>query len=85
MAVKISLISRRVRVIMLVSIASNLMLASEENIPVRVSRRLDGDIYWYSSNDFEVCRDNLLTYLVSEDRCMNDQELFSGIMQTQPV
>ena len=76
-----SLIGRGVRVLVLVSIASNLILASEGNIPVQVNRRLDGDIYWYSNNIFEVCQDNL-TYLVSEDRCVNDEELFKGNADT---
>ena len=77
MAVEMSLIGRGVRVIILVSIASNLMLASETNIPVRVSRRLTGDIYQYFNFPHQVCQDNL-TYLVSEDRCVNDEELFNG-------
>ena len=77
MAVKISLVGRGVRVIILVSIASNMMLAREINIPVEVNRRLDGDIYRYLNFPHEVCQDNL-TYLVSEDRCVNDEELFNG-------
>jgi hypothetical protein len=80
MAVEMSLIAIG-RVLVLVSIASNLILASEGNIPVQVNRRLSGDIYRYlhtwSSFDHEVCQDNL-TYLISEDRCVNDQELFNG-------
>ena len=86
MAVEMSLIDRGVRVLVLVSIASNVILASEENIPVQVNRRLDGDIYWYSltSTIFEVCQDNL-TYLVSEDRCVNDQELFNGSADTASI
>ena len=77
MVVEMSLIGRGVRVLMLVSIASNVMLASEENIPVQVNRRLDGDIYQYLNFPHEVCQDNL-TYLVSEDRCVNDEEFFNG-------
>ena len=76
-----SLIGRGVRVLVLVSIASNLILASERNIPVQVNRRLDGDIHWYSNNFFEVYQDNL-TYLVSEDRYVNDEELFKGNADT---
>ena len=78
MAVEMSLIGRGVRVIiLLVSIASNLMLASEMNIPVDVNRRFDGDIYQYLNFPHQVCQDNL-TYIVSEDRCVNDEELFNG-------
>ena len=77
MAVEMSLIGRGVRVITLVSIASNLVLASETNVPVEVNRRSDGDIYRYLNSSHEVCHDNL-TYLVSEDRCVNDEELYNG-------
>jgi hypothetical protein len=84
MTVEMSLIGRGVRVLVLVSIASNLILASEENIPVQVSRRLNHDIYWYSSGMFEVCQDNQ-TYLVSEDRCVNNQEFFNGNADTATI
>ena len=81
---EISLIGRGVRMIILVSIAINVILASEMSLPVRVSRRLSGDIYWYSSDDFESCHDNP-TYLISEDRCVNDQELFNGNADTTSI
>ena len=76
MTMEMNLIAKGLRVLLLVTIASK-FVASEENIPVLVSRRLSGDSYQYLNNDFPVCRDNL-TYLVSEDRCVNDQELFNG-------
>ena len=77
MAVEMRLISRGLKVIMLVTIASKfIVVASEENIHVRVNRRLHGDIY-YLSTTFHSCPTNL-SYLVSEDRCVEDQELFSG-------
>ena len=75
MAVEISLIDRGLRVIVLVTIASNLM-ASEENIPVEVTRRLSGDIY-YLNTIVHSCQGNS-SYLVSEDRCVENQELFNG-------
>jgi hypothetical protein len=83
MTVEMSLIGSGVRVLILVSIASHLILASEGNIAEQVQRRLDGDIYRYSSTNF-VCRENL-TYLVSENRCVNDQELFNGNVDTATI
>ena len=74
MTVKMGLTSRGLRVLVLVTIAC---LASKEEIPVTVSRRLSGDSYQYfnSSSLPPLCLDDL-TYLVSEDRCVGDQELF---------
>ena len=73
MTVEMDLTSRGLRVLVLVTIAC---LASEEEIPVTVSRRLSGDGYQYfSSISLSLCI-NKLTYLVSEDRCVEDQELF---------
>ena len=73
MTMEMDLTSRGLRVLVLVSIAC---LTSEEEIPVTVSRRLSGDSYQhFSSSSLSLCIDNL-TYLVSEDRCVEDQELF---------
>ena len=79
MTVEMSLIDRVLRVIVLATVVSNVLTSGDQDIPVLVSRRLSGDSYWHSNDDFQICRDNLnLTYLVSEDRCAKDQELFNG-------
>ena len=73
------LISRGLVIMFLLVTIASCLIASERNIPVKVSRRLkpDGDIYWYlnAASDNINCHE---TYLVSEDRCVNDQELFNG-------
>ena len=45
-----------------------------------VSRRLSGDSYGvYNSSELSVCHDGgNLTFLVSERRCINNEELFNG-------
>ena len=65
----------RLRVLVLMAIASSLM-ASEENIPVKINRRLSGDIY-YLNTIYHSCGNNH-SYLVDEDRCVENQEFFSG-------
>ena len=74
---EMSLIDRVLRVIVLATVVSNVLASGDRDIPVLVSRRLSGDGYRYLNNDFPICHDNL-TYLVSEDRCAKDQELFEG-------
>ena len=65
----------RLRVFVLMAIASSLM-ASKENILVEVNRRLSGDIYYLNAISHS-CQDNG-SYLVSEDRCVENQEFFNG-------
>ena len=50
---------------------------NESRIVERVSRRLTIDIYHYINNSMHMnCQNN--TYLINEDQCVQDQELFSG-------
>ena len=50
---------------------------SESRIVERVNRRLTIDIYHYINGSTNMnCQDN--TYLISEDQCVKDQELFRG-------
>ena len=56
-------------------------LIGDTNVPVTVNRRLNGDIYYtnFNSTDPSACSDdNNLTFLVSERRCVKNQELFDG-------
>ena len=55
-------------------------IVSEERIPETVSRRQSGDIYThYNSSSTFACRDdNNLTYLVSEGRCVKNQQLINS-------
>ena len=77
MIMEMSLIDRglRLRVLVLMAIASSLM-ANEENVPVEVNRRLSDDIY-YLNTVYHSCQDSR-SYLVSEDRCVENQEFFSS-------
>ena len=53
---------------------------TEDEIPVLVARRLNGDLYMnYNSSDHYTCHDDNLTFLVSERICVKDQELIDGI------
>ena len=50
---------------------------SESRIVERVNRRLTSDIYHYINSLTHMnCQEN--TYLISEDQCVKDQELFRG-------
>ena len=56
------------------------------DIPVVIKRRLNGDIIYYdlnvTSTNFITCGDdNNLTFLVSERRCVKNQELLNGIIK----
>ena len=42
----------------------------------RVSRRQNGDIYYFNDGSNMRCGDN--TYLISECQCVKDQELFKS-------
>jgi hypothetical protein len=50
---------------------------TESGIVERVSRRQNGDIYFFSNGSHMRCDDKNV-YLVSEDQCVKDQELFEG-------
>ena len=55
-------------------------LLAMEGIPVNVSRRQSGDIYYlYHDKEHTICNEgNNMTYMVSERRCVSDQRLFNG-------
>ena len=67
-------------VVILFCAFASLINIGDTNIPVTVNRRLNGDIYTnFNSTDSSACSDdNNLTFLVSERRCVNNQELFNG-------
>jgi 5'(3')-deoxyribonucleotidase len=47
----------------------------------RVSRRQTGDIYFFinsNMHNFMSCGNENTSYLISEDECVKDQELFKG-------
>ena len=66
--------------LILVSLLS--LAALKEQILQSVSRRLSGDSYTVSahnSSDHLICHDgNNLTFLISERRCVKNEELFNG-------
>ena len=47
-------------------------------VPVSVIRRVTGDIYYVTSSNYFICHDDDVTFLVSERRCVRNQELFNG-------
>ena len=49
------------------------------NLPERVSRRQTGDVYFFINSSGTCSDDNKTTYLISENQCVKDQELFKGI------
>ena len=60
------------------------LTASEEGVPAIVNRRLSGDTYQYLNSgnltDLYICSDDdNLTFVVSERRCIKNQELINGI------
>ena len=69
-------------VLVLVYIFNN-SICTEEMVPVRVDRRLNGDICYFDQGDtnFETCNlDVNLTYLIDERQCASNQEFFNGII-----
>ena len=56
-------------------------LPMEASKTVQVIRRISVDIYYLNSNmdSHLICDMKARTYLVSEGRCVTDQELFNGI------
>ena len=76
----LTLFDRGQRLLLLTIIIALRLIASEEEIPTTVNRRLGGDTYLLlnSSEIIPLCGDNNLTFLVSEVRCVNNQDLFDG-------
>ena len=50
----------------------------ESRMVERVSRRLTTDFYHYINSSTHMSCDDKNTYLISEDQCVKDQELFRG-------
>ena len=57
--------------------------ANEFEIVEKVSRRLTTDIYFINGTDTNC--DDKNTYLISEDQCVKDQELFESIMMSDLI
>ena len=51
---------------------------SESRIVERVSRRLTADIYFFINSTTGINCGDRNTYLISEDQCVQDQELFGS-------
>ena len=82
MAVEMNLIliDRGKRSLVLMIVIASRLIASGEEIPTIVNRRLSGDTYQFlSSNEvIHTCSDNNLTFLVDDIRCVNNQGLLNG-------
>ena len=65
------------KVCLLTSMQVVAMSDNESRIVERVSRKLDKDINFFSDGSNMNCGDKN-TYLISEDQCVKDQELFEG-------
>ena len=52
----------------------------ESGIVERVTRRQYGDVYSFNNSTSSMRCDNESTYLISEDQCVNDRELFRGTL-----
>ena len=64
-----------------VCLSENVVVSdTESGIVERISRRQTNDIYLFinSSSNPMVCVSNENTYLISEDQCVKDQELYRG-------
>ena len=78
-----NMISRGLGSILLMVVAFK-HISSEEGVPSIVNRRLSGDSYWYLNSGnpttFLICSDGgNFTFIVSERRCVKNQELINGI------
>jgi hypothetical protein len=52
---------------------------TESGIVERVSRRQEGDIYFFINSSMHMsCGNENTSYLIGEDKCVKDQELFKG-------
>ena len=70
--------------VLLMVVVTLKLIASEEGVPAIVHRRLSGDTYRYLNSgnltDLSICHDDgNLTFIVSERRCVKNQELIKGI------
>ena len=66
-------------VFILMAISVTKLFASEDGIPVLVNRRPSGDTFQPFNESLSVCSDEQnVTYLVSERRCVKNQELYRG-------
>ena len=51
---------------------------SDDSVPVAVTRRLNGDIAYVSSTSHFSCDKLNLTFLISDRKCVENQELING-------
>ena len=67
------------RAFLFCELATHITTISDVDVPVRVGRRISGDIYYVTSSSYSICHDNdNVTFLVSERRCVKNQDLFNG-------
>ena len=59
-------------------LATHITTISDVDVPVRVNRRISGDIYYSNNNSLACNDDDNITFLVSERRCVKNEELFNG-------
>ena len=75
--------------LVLLTVYLSLLTASDrdEQVPVVVNRRAMFDTYLcFNETELSSCQaDDNTTYLVSERRCVKDQELFGGKIQTDQI
>ena len=76
-------------VCMLILVWLSNIVALKDGIVLSVSRRLTGDTYTLrlihnNSYVHNICLDNNPTFLVSERRCVENEELFNGNIITDP-
>ena len=64
----------------LVSLLMRTGCVTSNEVPVAVSRRSTGDVFFNSTNNTVRCSDGTGTYFVSERRCVRNEELFNGNM-----
>ena len=69
--------------VLLLVVVTLKLIASEKGVPAIVHRRLSGDTYQYLNSgnltDLSICHDDGNLIIVSERRCVKNQELIKGI------
>ena len=66
-------------IVILVSLSRSIALTDEVPHLATVSRRLSSDIFaYYNSASFRICGGYNTTILVSDRRCITNEELFNG-------
>ena len=63
------------------------IVSTTDGIVLSVSRQLTGDTYTLTHNNSHIqiiCLNSNLTFLVSERRCVESEELFNGNIITDP-